>query len=118
MNKPIQHIENTWNTPYLFNDFGGVKILYPERTVRSAELDEETGLYYYGARYYEPRISLWLSVDPLAEQTMTPYQYTYQNPVKYVNPTGMKLDDWYRGKDEKVHYNDNKKGVGSSGRFI
>ncbi|MFV0530056.1 MAG: RHS repeat-associated core domain-containing protein [Flavobacteriales bacterium] len=62
MNKPIQHIENK---PYLFNDFGEVKILYPERTARSAELDEETGLYYYGARYYEPRISLWLSVDPL-----------------------------------------------------
>ncbi|MFV0531420.1 MAG: RHS repeat-associated core domain-containing protein [Flavobacteriales bacterium] len=30
-------------------------------------LDEETGLYYYGGRYYNPRISLWLSVDPPAE---------------------------------------------------
>ncbi|MFV0530053.1 MAG: RHS repeat domain-containing protein [Flavobacteriales bacterium] len=73
MNKQLQHIENTWNTPYLFN---------------AKELDEETGLYYYGARYYEPRISLWLSVDPLAEQTMTPYQYTCQNPVRFVDPTG------------------------------
>lgn len=26
------------------------------------------GLYYYGARYYEPRISLWINVDPLAEK--------------------------------------------------
>ena len=29
------------------------------------ELDSETGLYYYGARYY-PRLSIWYGVDPLA----------------------------------------------------
>ena len=57
------------------------------------ELDSETGLYYYGARYYDPRISLFISVDPLAEQTMTPYQYTYQNPVRYIDPTGMAAED-------------------------
>ncbi|MFV0531697.1 MAG: RHS repeat-associated core domain-containing protein [Flavobacteriales bacterium] len=84
MNKRVQHIENT---PYLFN---------------AKELNEETGLYYYGARYYNPRISLWLSVDPLAEQTMTPYQYTYQNPVRFVDPTGMKGDDWYEDEQGNV----------------
>jgi RHS repeat-associated protein len=57
-----------------------------EKNVRRAELDE----YYYGARYYNPRESVWLSVDPLFEKTMTPYQYTYQNPLKYTDPTGMK----------------------------
>jgi RHS repeat-associated protein len=30
------------------------------------EWDEETGNYYYGARYYDPKVSVWLSVDPLA----------------------------------------------------
>jgi len=49
----IEERNNTWNTPYLFN---------------AKELDEETGLYYYGARYYNPRVSLWLSADPLAEK--------------------------------------------------
>ncbi|WP_128331148.1 RHS repeat-associated core domain-containing protein [Apibacter sp. HY039] len=29
-------------------------------------MDEETGLYYYGARYYNPRESVWLSTDPLS----------------------------------------------------
>ena len=43
---------NIWNTPYIFN---------------AKEFDEETGLYYYGARYYDPRLSLWISVDPLQE---------------------------------------------------
>lgn len=66
------------NNPYKFN---------------GKELDEETDLYYYGARYYNPKISNWLSVDPLAEQTMQPYQYTYQNPVRYIDPTGMAADD-------------------------
>jgi RHS repeat-associated protein len=73
----IEERNNVWNTPYLFN---------------SKELDEETGLYYYGARYYNPRESVWLSVDPLAEKTGTPYQYCYQNPVKFVDFTGMSAD--------------------------
>src|SRR5690554_3074589 len=68
-----QRRSGSFNNPYKFN---------------GKELDSETGLYYYGARYYNPRISNWLSVDPLAESTMTPYQYTYQNPVKYIDPDG------------------------------
>jgi RHS repeat-associated protein len=75
----LEEKNNVWNTPYLFN---------------GKELDEETGLYYYGARYYNPRESVWLSVDPLAEKTGTPYQYCYQNPVKFVDMFGMSPDDW------------------------
>ena len=62
--------------PYLFN---------------GKELDTETGLYYYGARYYDPRVSLWLNVDPLAEKApnWTPYRYGFNNPIQYTDPTGM-----------------------------
>ena len=35
------------------------------------ELDQETGLYYYGARYMNPVTSLWYGVDPMAEKYMT-----------------------------------------------
>ncbi len=54
------------------------------------ELDEETGLYYYGARYYDPNLSLWLSVDPLAEKypNISSYAYCNNNPVKFVDPDG------------------------------
>lgn len=54
------------------------------------ELDEETGLYYYGARYYDPRISVWFSVDPLAQKypNVNPYVYTFSNPVRYIDPDG------------------------------
>ena len=47
----IEERNNTWNTPYLFN---------------AKELDEETGMYYYGARYYDPRLSLRMNVDPIS----------------------------------------------------
>jgi len=29
------------------------------------EYDQEAGLYYFGARYYEPRLSVWVSADPI-----------------------------------------------------
>lgn len=66
---------SSWQTPYLFN---------------AKELDEETGLYYYGARYYDPRTSVWLSVDPLAEKKpwMSSYVYCSNNPTNRVDPDG------------------------------
>lgn len=66
-------------TPYLFN---------------AKEFDEETGLYYYGARYYDPRLSLWLSIDPKEEKysNVSTYCYVISNPLKYTDPTGMEID--------------------------
>ncbi|MEO9954207.1 RHS repeat-associated core domain-containing protein [Nonlabens sp.] len=55
------------------------------------ELDSETGMYYYGARYYDPSLSIWMSVDPLAEKMpeWSSYAYAFNNPVMYTDPTGM-----------------------------
>ncbi|MFC4686025.1 RHS repeat-associated core domain-containing protein [Epilithonimonas pallida] len=74
------------------------------------ELDDATQLYYYGARYYDPNTSVWLSVDPLAiyhpvmetefygdgqhnggvfnSGNLNAYIYCYQNPVIFVDPNG------------------------------
>lgn len=66
---------NSYNSPYRFN---------------SKELDEETGLYYYGARYYDPRVSLWLGVDALTEKfpNKSAYSYCANNPIKLIDPDG------------------------------
>ena len=54
------------------------------------ELDEETGLYYYGARYMQPVASIWYGVDPLMEKypNVSGYVYCLGNPVKLVDPDG------------------------------
>jgi RHS repeat-associated protein len=54
------------------------------------ELDSETGLYYHGARYYDPGNSIWLSTDPLKDKypQFGPYVYCADNPVKFVDPDG------------------------------
>ncbi len=58
------------------------------------EMDAETGLYYYGARYYEPELAMWYGVDALAEKypNMGGYVYCAGNPVKLVDPDGRKID--------------------------
>jgi RHS repeat-associated protein len=59
------------------------------------ELDRETNLSYYGARYLDMKTSLWLSTDPLAEKfpNFNPYAYCYQNPIRYIDPTGMEGEE-------------------------
>ena len=62
------------------------------------EMDEETGLYYYGARYMNPQASLFLGVDPLAEKyyNISPYVYCGNNPVNIMDPNGM---EWVAADD-------------------
>lgn len=51
------------------------------------ELDENTGLYYYGARYYDPETGRFVSADKI-ETFPNPYVYGKNNPFKYVDPIG------------------------------
>lgn len=60
------------------------------------ERDEETGLYYYGARYYAPWFARWISPDPSRSKTSTdPYTYALDNPVVNVDPTGNEPENYY-----------------------
>ena len=58
------------------------------------EFDEETGLYYYGARYMNPIASLWYGVDPLTEtyENISPYIYCANSPIRYTDPKGMEVE--------------------------
>jgi RHS repeat-associated protein len=86
-----------WNTPFLFN---------------GKELDKETGLNYFSARYQDPKLGIFISVDPLFEKTMSSYGYCHNNPVNLIDPTGMSAEDIEPKRKAKeneiaIDYNDN-----------
>jgi len=84
------------------------------------ELDP-TGLYYFGARYYDPQVSLWISPDPMLvgylsgggksnggiynSRNSSLYMYSFANPVRYTDPDG--LSTWTDG-DGNVKWVDTK----------
>ena len=76
-------------TPYKFN---------------GKELDQETGYYYYGARYYDPQTALWFGTDPLADKypMNSPYVYCNGNPITSQNGFEVQLIDGKYGKDAVV----------------
>jgi len=66
---------------------------------------DATGLYYYGARYYDSEVGGFLTRDPLkgergVPQTLNRYVYCLNNPLKYVDPTG--TDEEPKTAQEKV----------------
>ena len=63
----------SFNSPYRFN---------------GKEIDPETELAYYGARYYQNKLSLWLSVDPITNTTLQQYQFSGNNPINAIDPIG------------------------------
>jgi RHS repeat-associated protein len=78
----------------------GINSLRISRARQNQEQGEEkeivgTGYYYYGARYYEPRLSLMLSVDPMTLKYpgVNPYAYCFQNPINHTDPTGREPED-------------------------
>lgn len=62
------------------------------------ELEKSFGLetYEYGARQYDPQIGRWKGIDPLADKYfgISPFVYVANNPVKYVDPDGRRVEIW------------------------
>jgi RHS repeat-associated protein len=77
------------------------------------ERDEETGLYYYGFRYYAAWLYRFVSVDPLQFEYphYTPFQYAGNKPISYIDLDGLeeyKLNDVYikpTVKIDNTYYN-------------
>ena len=63
-------------------------------TFSAKERDPETGLSYFGSRYYSRDLSIWLSVDPMAGKypSLSPYVYCADNPVRCVDPNGEEIN--------------------------
>ena len=100
----IRRLGEIYNRRNLIKKYSGISEV--------KELDAETGLYYYGARYLDPRTSRWLSGDPAIYEgdylpgpgrdpsklggmggvyniiNLHAYHYGANNPIKYVDPDG------------------------------
>ena len=82
-------------------DFISQRIDWQTRYTFSAkEKDKNTGYHYFGARYYDSEVSVWLSVDPLASgfPGISAYAYCYNSPTMYVDPWGLAATE-YRDKE-------------------
>jgi len=101
----VEQSSNTQRTPYRFT---------------AKEFDEETGLYYFGARYYDPRTSVWQSPDPVLldilsdpkrlselSKKLALYSYVSHNPVVRIDPDGR---DWIKVTGGKVSWYAGKAG--------
>ncbi len=86
------NVEEIHYYPYgeTLSDTGSVSV---KHKFTSQELDRETGLYYYGARYYDPVLARFISADPIVPDPTNPqalnrYSYVLNNPLKYIDPNG------------------------------
>lgn len=79
-------------TPYGETSFGS----FSRKRYRftGKERDEESGLYYFGARFYAPWLARWVSCDPLGmvEQASL-YTYARNRPIRFTDQIGLNSDD-------------------------
>ncbi len=81
---------------YRYDSFGNIisqnGSLTQPYTYTGREYDQETGLYYYRHRYYDPKMGRFLQEDPIWNTNL--YGYCYSNPLNLVDPYGL-----FSGKD-------------------
>ena len=89
----------TYSVTHSHTDHSSLITAHSSLTFSAKERDSETGLSYFGSRYYSSDLSIWLSVDPMSDKY--PYQsgYVYcgNNPIKVIDPNGE--DEWDLARD-------------------
>jgi len=114
-------IQNTHYYPFgtAFTESTGQEKQPYKYNGKELDLNHGLNLYDYSARYMESTTGRFTSVDPLAEKyySWSPYAYVANNPLKYIDPTGMYFWIYYKdddGKEQKYNFDPNVEYTGNN----
>ncbi|WP_437996746.1 SpvB/TcaC N-terminal domain-containing protein [Sorangium sp. So ce185] len=114
-----------YGTTAYWSAASGIEVSQRRYRYTGKEKDEETGLYYYGARYYAPWLGRWASADPAGLDADGPglYEYVRGNPIRLLDPNGSQSAEpsrWERFKqfvaDKATEYASMAEGAGIAGK--